>query len=62
MGLSDTFKKLVGIEDVEEEFDEEEVEAEKERISREAPRRQQTEYKPPKNLRSRHQRFQACGD
>ena len=48
MGLSDTFKKLVGIEDVEEEFDEEEVEAEKERISREAPRRQQTEYKPPK--------------
>lgn len=48
MGLSDTFKKLVGIEDVEEEFDEEEVEAEKERLSREAPRRQQTEYKPPK--------------
>ena len=32
MGLSDTFKKLVGIEDVEDEFDEEEVEAEKERI------------------------------
>ena len=50
MGLSDTFKKLVGIEDVEDEFDEEEVEAEKERISRESVRRTQTEYKAPKSV------------
>ena len=42
MGLSDTFKKLVGIDDVEDEFDEEEVEAEKERLSRESVRRTQT--------------------
>ena len=34
MGISDTFKKLVGIEEVEDDFDDEELEAEKERISR----------------------------
>ena len=48
MGLSDTFKKLVGIEDVEDEFEEEEVEAEKERLARETSRRAQPEYKAPK--------------
>ena len=35
MGFSDTFKKLVGIEEIEDEFDEEELQAEKERISKE---------------------------
>ena len=29
MGISDTFKKLVGIEEVEDDFDDEELEAEK---------------------------------
>ncbi len=52
MGLSDTFKKLVGIEEVDDEFDDEEVEAEKERISRESSRRTQTEYKAPKSVSS----------
>ena len=33
MGISDTFKKLVGIEEVEDDFDDEELEADKERIS-----------------------------
>ena len=48
MGISDTFKKLVGIEEVEDDFDDEELEAEKERISRESVRKPQTEYKAPK--------------
>ena len=47
MGFSDTFKKLVGIEDIEEGFEEEEIAAEKERLSRESIRRPQTEYKAP---------------
>lgn len=49
MGFSDTFKKLVGIEEIEDEFDEEEVKAEKERLSKETPRRQAaTEYRAAK--------------
>ena len=44
MGISDTFKKLVGIEEVEDDFDDEELEAEKERISRESVRKPQIEY------------------
>lgn len=47
MGISDTFKKLVGIEDIDDEFEEEELEAEKERLSRENSRKTQTEYKAP---------------
>ena len=50
MGISDTFKKLVGIEEVEDDFDDEELEAEKERISRESVRKPQTEYKAPKAM------------
>ena len=45
MGFSDTFKKLVGIEEVEDEFDEEELQAEKERISKENIRKSSSEYK-----------------
>lgn len=48
MGFSDTFKKLVGIEDVEEEFAEEEIAAAKEtlvRENRESIRRPQPEFK-----------------
>ena len=37
MGISDTFKKLVGIEEVEDDFDDEELEAEKESIERIRP-------------------------
>ena len=53
MGFSDTFKKLVGIEDIEEGFDEEEINAAKEslvresREPRESIRRPQPEYKSP---------------
>lgn len=47
MGFSDTFKKLVGIEDIEEEIAEEEIAAEKERLSRESIRRPQPEFKSP---------------
>lgn len=47
MGFSDTFKKLVGIEEIDDEFDEAEVEAEKERISKETSRRPISEYKAP---------------
>lgn len=50
MGISDTFKKLVGIEEVEDDFDDEELEAEKERISRESVRKPQIEYKAPKAM------------
>lgn len=52
MGLADTLKKLVGIEDIEEDFNEEELLAEKERLSRESVqresiRRPQPEYRSP---------------
>lgn len=47
MGISDTFKKLVGIEEIDDEFEEEELEAEKERLSRESSRKTQAEYKAP---------------
>lgn len=50
MGISDTFKRLVGIEEVDDDFGEEELEAEKERISRESVRKTQTEYKMPKSM------------
>ena len=45
MGFSDTFKKLVGIEDVEEEPTAEEIEVAKKEISRESIRRPQPEFK-----------------
>lgn len=49
MGFSDTFKKLVGIEEIEEGFDEEELKAEKERLSKESARKSSvSEYKAPK--------------
>lgn len=50
MGFADTFKKLVGIEEIEEDFDEKELEAEKERIARESVRKPVTEYKPPRPI------------
>lgn len=50
MGISDTFKKLVGIEEIDDEFEEEELEAEKERLSRESSRKTQTDYKSPVNF------------
>jgi len=48
MGFSDTFKKLVGIEEIDEDFNEEELQAEKERISKESTRKPVSEYKAPK--------------
>lgn len=45
MGFSDTFKKLVGIEDIEEEPTAEEIEVAKKEISRESIRRPQPEFK-----------------
>ena len=36
MGFGDTFKKLVGIEDIEEDFDEEELAAAKDSLMRES--------------------------
>ena len=54
MGFSDTFKKLVGIEEIEDEFDEEELQAEKERISKESARKPSvSEYKAPKQSSSK---------
>ncbi len=50
MGFGDTFKKLVGIEEVDEDFEEEEVQVEKERLSRESIRRPQVEYSTPKPM------------
>ncbi len=53
MGFSDTFKKLVGIEEIEDEFDEEELQAEKERLSKESVRKPSvSEYKTPKTSSS----------
>lgn len=48
MGFSDTFKKLVGIEEIDDEFDNEEIEAEKERISRESTRKAAQDFRTPK--------------
>lgn len=49
MGLGDTLKKLVGIEEIEEEFDENELQAEKERLARENARKPVTDFsKAPK--------------
>lgn len=49
MGFGDTFKKLVGIEEIEEEFDEAEIQAEKERIAKESVRKPVTDFsKTPK--------------
>jgi len=49
MGLGDTFKKLVGIEEIEEDFDEAELQAEKERLAKESVRKPVTDYsKAPK--------------
>ena len=50
MGFGDTFKKLIGIEDIEDDFEAEEIEAAKEslvRENRESIRRPQPEYKSP---------------
>ena len=56
MGFADTFKKLVGIEEIEEDFDEAEVAAEKERISRESLRKPVSEFKPSKPQTSEPQK------
>ena len=48
MGFSDTFKKLVGIEEMEDDFGDDEIQVEKERISKENSRRSVTEYRSPK--------------
>ncbi|MCI8348279.1 MAG: cell division protein SepF [Firmicutes bacterium] len=52
MGFSDTFKKLVGIEEMEDDFDDDEIQVEKERISKENSRRSVTEYRSPKTSAS----------
>ena len=52
MGFSDTFKKLVGIEEVDDDFNEEEVQAEKERLSRESRKQTASEYKSPRTSAS----------
>ena len=48
MGFSDTFKKLVGIEEIDDEFDSEEIKEEKERISRESTRKAAPDFRAPK--------------
>lgn len=48
MGFSDTFKKLVGIEEIDDEFDSEEIKEEKERISRESTRKAASDFRAPK--------------
>lgn len=45
MGFGDTFKKLIGIEDIEDDFETEEIEAAKESLVRESIRRPQPEFK-----------------
>lgn len=49
MGFSDTLKKLVGIEEIEDDdFGEDEIQAEKERLSKESSRKSVSEYKAAK--------------
>lgn len=55
MGFSDTFKKLVGIEDIEEDFAEEEIAAEKERLARETVNTRESIRRPQPEFKSQTQ-------
>ncbi len=46
MGLGDTFKKLVGIEDVEDDFTEEDIAAAKAQLAKEETRRPVSSFQP----------------
>lgn len=46
MGFSDTFKKLVGIEEVDDDFTEEDIAAAKEQIQKEETKRQVSSFQP----------------